>query len=198
MKYSGDKSPCKVQDWLCDCVLYSLVIPQHWLPVKLRRGSGGCWAGWCCVVLLAPSSLQPLLSNITSTARLPCNNNCSCSAPGTGREEIIKWKSLLICWIEKCGVSSVCTVQCTVIHISIVDCGNFKSVFCVFPVVASGTQQDYGVWSDTSHKCSNDSQTLLSLHSTCLVCCQWTRQPHPTTQLGINLWPLMQYNTRSF
>ena len=71
--------PCKVPGWLCSCVTedvrYSLVITQQstlWLPVKLRRleerrGSGGwwdCWVVewsrcWCCLVLLAPSSLLP-------------------------------------------------------------------------------------------------------------------------------------------
>ena len=49
-------------------------------------------------------------------------------------------------------------VVCTLIHI-IVDCGNFISVFYVFPVVGSGTQAA-GLWSDTSHKCSNDSQSV--------------------------------------
>ena len=65
-------------------------------------GSGGWLLDCYTVTQLPPASPLP-----TSTAILERNNNCSCSAGGAAREEIIKWKSWLICWIEKCVLCPV-------------------------------------------------------------------------------------------
>ena len=111
---------------------------------------------WCCLVLLAPSSLLPparaishhFYSNLALQQQLFLLGSRS-AAGGNNKMKI----TANLLYREVWCVSRVCTGRCTVTHI-IVDCGNFKSVFYSMcfrwsPVEHSRTM-DYGVTQVTS------------------------------------------------